>query len=564
MVLQQSPAQPKDKLPSTRAAQVSRELEKASQGRASAVETDGEGIRVEAKLASSSSDSSAGAEFLPQGTLLLECDAMSIALDPSLWATRCGICAHDIEPSRASIVCSTCQIVAVCDDCRREESTAVRHARECKALQVFLSLLQRTSNSPEDADADTISSFLPMDLTSHLLTIRLLCSIDGNDKAHNWWERFLCLYASPISDDETYNADLIVAGMKTRLESSDEEKDPCSGGSKAIYDDSKYQSVLSRVLGCSHAVTDLSLPLGSQCLGRALFWHHSFYNHACTPNAFLSCCIPSTVMRKHTTDRATDTVTARVHLIRDVPPGKPITISYIPMSGISRQERQGRLQTSYGFICHCEECSSLTPFIQLPKNADVDAVREVQYSCNARLLSVQEERTEPNHETKTSHDDDNASALTDEIESVLSLVRMTQRGIHNQGIPPCHEVSLEAHRLLAMGLSRLGQYKEAIQHHQEFFKQAVASLMDPVAMATQHLALARDMGATNTFPRQDVEREWDTAMKALTTVIGASHRWVQALSQNRMTNSGKIGPPVSVKRRRLDDEAKGVASSGVE
>ncbi len=471
-----------------RATQVAQELETVSQGRLTAVSTTTEGIQVHASLS------------LSKGTLLVECPAIRIALDPSRWTTHCGFCANNAP---ITSICAECQVIGICSDCSLMKTT--NHSKECNALRNFLELLQSPS-----------SDLRPIDVTSHLLTIRLLGLIQetsdstiGNqnhpNKIHDWYTLVPQLYGSSIPSDELHNSKRIVSRCwKTH---------PSSHNDVAFIPSVQdlYETIFSRVLGCSHAVTDLALPLGNQLLGRALFWHHSFYNHACAPNAYLSC-------SGHI---------ARVHLLQSVIPGDSITLSYIPLSGLSRQERQDRLQCNYGFECDCTTCCSSSS-MHLPPGADVDSIREVQYSCNERLLVASQSQQKEDEEMEQQREE--------EIENILSLVRMTQRGIQTQGIPVMQEVALEAHRLLAMGLSLLGRSQEAIMHHRAWFQHGVVALMDPTAVATQRLALARDLAAQHS---QESHQEWKIAIQELTESIGDNHPWIKSLqeeySQRRAT-----------------------------
>jgi hypothetical protein len=136
---------------------------------------------------------------------------------------------------------------------------------------------------------------------------------------------------------------------------------------------------------------------------------------------------------------------------------------------------------------------------------------------------------------------------------------MTQRGMARQDIPNNHEVSLEAHRLLAMGLSIQQNYDDAITHHQSWFGHVVVELMDPIAMATQRLTLARDLRKSSSIAPHERQGdgfdEWQTALQELVTVLGPNHPWIESLQEedsswhHRATKKPRIqDPPIDTQK----------------
>jgi len=353
------------------------------------------------------------------GTLLVSSKANRIALDSPYWSTHCAWCTGktDVE------LCSTCQVIGSCSNCRGQHP----HQRECSLLEQL----------PRELVQDS----------SHLLVVRLLVSGELDDLE--------CLYEHAIPDDQQDLVDNLSRILAPTANVS-------------------YASIFARVLGCSHGITDVSLPLGRQVLGRAVFWHHSFFNHSCAPNAFLSF----------------DRGVAHVHVLKNVEKGEPITLSYIPMSGRFRSERRELLLRHYGFHCQCCECGKPDALDLDLSQVDLQSIREVQYSCNERILNAQ-----------------------DDPDSIRSMIKMTQRGIRNGGISPHHEVSLETHRLLAL-LDR------DVQEHEAFFRDV--QTFDPVTLATQRLEYAR---ALSEDPVKQ-EDQYETALRELEAALGSNHSWV--------------------------------------
>lgn len=435
--------------------------------------------------------------ILTKGTNIMSCNATRLALDPPHRKNRCSFCAKKMEE-----MCGKCQMIGICPACKAEKAHVQDHQLECSALQAL-----------HEAFGCDIES-------SHLLTVRLLCCESNQE----WWKLFLCLYELALPQD----VDVVVDAVCSHLPASF-----CSNTKVDVL----YKQIYARVLGCSHAITDVSLPLGKQYLGRALFLQHSFFNHSCTPNAFLSCCLPSSSgERNGKSDQMTNSykqsappsLVARVHLLKDIQEGERITLSYIPLSGWGIQERRSKLLASYGFQCNCEACSAPTALLQLPNDVDLDSIREIQYDCNERLLLEASKN-------KQDFDGDH------EIENIISTVQMTRRGIQNQGIPSCHEVSIEVERLLAMAFSLLRDDRrmESMEYHKEFFVKVnkLESLFDPVAKATQHLEYSRIL-SRSTDNDSIVNGELKKAIRLLEISIGKDHAWTQMLSSKEGKTSG--------------------------
>jgi hypothetical protein len=548
------------------------------------------------------------------GTKILTCPAEAFALDPSFRSSHCGFCTASASTSSSGILspdcctadnnsrdttdtknehddddddddekqmylrmCPYCRVIGFCQSCHKQYYRYHR-ANECNVLQRLVTV---SALGEDETALTTIDS-------SILLTVRLLCCrtnkmiAHGSATKHNnkhddnnatgphrctqseptssfSWRNFQCLYELPMSD---------LGGLDEAL------VDVCSSSPppppSIVYHKDDIQSTLGRVLGCSHAIVDQSLPLGRQTLGRAVFVPHSFYNHSCSPNAFLSTVCgrnnnnnndddvmtnigstetPSSDVKSH----PSSLLIGRVYTTCDVRKGDPVTLSYIPLSGLSIQERQTRLQQGYAFVCNCDLCadssgssiSNSQRDIILPVDADVDSIRVIQFSCNERLLNLLDEQkshksfnlggTERKRKMfmadmkdgcDLDNDKNDYECNKEEVESVVSIIQMTRRGIQNQGLPSCHEVSIEADRLLAMACKMLDNPVHSRRHHQQFLKKVsqIRGIFDPVAEATQRIDYA------NVIERQD-ERilEWDKGIALLTKCLGIDHPWLRTL-----------------------------------
>lgn len=72
------------------------------------------------------------------------------------------------------------------------------------------------------------------------------------------------------------------------------------------------------------------------------------FNHNCRPNC-------QGFLRNHGDEKYFEVVS-----ISDIPPGVPLTISYLSqeMLCLSPEQRQHHLAKGYGFVCNCERCTS--------------------------------------------------------------------------------------------------------------------------------------------------------------------------------------------------------------
>eukprot|EP00980_Cylindrotheca_fusiformis_P018241 scaffold5926_cov102-Cylindrotheca_fusiformis.AAC.4 len=180
-----------------------------------------------------------------RGTNILSCHAIGIALDPSVRSTHCGFCAAPAASLNKN-TCSSCQMVSACTACLSTLTGYHHTTNECTVLKSL-----RTTFGP---DVDSV----------HLMTIRLLCALsqddDDGDIGNSSWKFFQCLYS----------ADNVVSSLKEPI------KLMCSHLPEPANDPDEYSQSLARVLGCSHNITDVSLPLGINpwdvpCFGNIVF-----------------------------------------------------------------------------------------------------------------------------------------------------------------------------------------------------------------------------------------------------------------------------------------------------
>mmetsp|Transcript_4392 Transcript_4392/g.8452 ORF Transcript_4392/g.8452 Transcript_4392/m.8452 type:complete len:329 (-) Transcript_4392:4481-5467(-) len=296
-------------------------------------------------------------------------------------------------------------------------------------------------------------------------------------------------------------------------------------------------SIMGKVIGCGHAVTDVSASLGCQCFGRALFLEHSFYNHACSPNAYFSCHLDNL-------DRCA-ALTARVHCIHDVSSGESVTISYIPTCGLDRNERRKRLKDGYDFKCMCDVCErnwtwakGIEEHVTLPLGHEVDILRNMQYDCNQQLLALMDE-------CKFSRERLNETQICD-LGSCLSTIQMNKRGIRNQNIPGSHEVSIESHRLHAAALSLGGHVEAALKKHEAFHKavQKILRIFDPVAYATSLNEYSAALDQVGDYGRRD--EIIALALENLSCALGHDHIFIRTVASTLNNKCERV-----MKRRKL-------------
>ena len=156
---------------------------------------------------------------------------------------------------------------------------------------------------------------------------------------------------------------------------------------------------MNKIIGCSHAITDVHEPLGWQSIGRTLFLQHSFYNHCCIPNAFISCLNPH-----NDDDNEKNHICGLIgrlyYCVSDICRNDAVTISYyIPTPGLDCNKRRQRLQKNNNFHCNCDTCKHsndtnhplgrLEEKLKIPASCDVEIIRQMQFICNKQLLDIQ-------------------------------------------------------------------------------------------------------------------------------------------------------------------------------
>mmetsp|Transcript_3011 Transcript_3011/g.7847 ORF Transcript_3011/g.7847 Transcript_3011/m.7847 type:complete len:623 (-) Transcript_3011:485-2353(-) len=481
----------------------------------------------------------------------------------------CACATECEETSTISQMCRQCGLVAFCRECRCA-GAILWHERsgECNILRALvLSLAQMSGSRTESVEWRELENFANQVDSLHVLTVRLMCRrwydlcvqnqltscsdkvkegaplgdvlcsneschsskkariIENNDSCQDRegvnsvvstnthmpavdWNAFDALYSLGLSDEQTREQCAVLENLCKLMRSEFSNRASSSGSRDCSWVTKEdFEKVLGKCAGCGHAVTDLTLPLGKQCLGRALYIHHSFYNHSCAPNAFLSCnsvgiksCaekanieeIQQVKKRKHRKHTHVCALQARVHCLKDLKAGNSVTLSYIPTSGLDRTERQTRLE-GYQFRCECRACSGSAGTetyawevaLKVPDGGDIDSLREIQFSCNETLLKM----------PRNGRSSEEEHALG----SCIAMLRMMSNGIRNQGIPLSHEVCLEMHRLTASALSLSGEVTKAVESHRRFFEAVVEYLFDPIALASQKLAFAGDLESEHNF-----------------------------------------------------------------
>ena len=326
-------------------------------------------------------------ERLKRGDEIISCHALAMALDPphrhlcAYCACPCNTTCSNPTTSR----CEQCFVVSICQKCKdhgvdrwHEESG------ECMALSCLVRAhyeLFSGGGEKKYGQHQPVSLEMANEVdSSYILTIRIMLRrwSDCQQKLKLElesplpsvaWSLLDELYTADLgtTPDERQHYDAAVTELCRIMRESfvlpvvqdgdgSNSRDESCWINKTDFDD-----IMGKVVGCGHAVTDVTVSLGCQCLGRALFLEHSFYNHCCLPNAFLSCHIENGEMETETETVKCCALTARVHCMHDVEEGKPITISYIPTSGLDCNERRQRLHQSYDFTCNCEVCERKTP-----------------------------------------------------------------------------------------------------------------------------------------------------------------------------------------------------------
>lgn len=508
---------------------------------------------------------------LRQGELILECPPASIVLDRDHRRSRCGYCAVPIPNSSSPLAasenkkepvnrntCRNCLLVCICDKCDEVGLTRWHEdSGECRALGSLVKCHAALFGSAKDGDdAGAVDS-------SHVLAVRLLVrrwnerarkrptaaaapseENRNDDRVSNGgsptknltkkirpplpavdWDLFDLLHTADVAavdDSDRFDAAIEALCRLLREEFAGGGPDPKWDGSWLMKD--SYLDALGKIVGCAHALTDVTLKLGCQCLGRALFLQQSFYNHSCVPNAFLSCHIgPSDPSRAATVGEAKrHGLFARVHSLEDIPKGRPVTLSYIPTSGLDRTERQRMLREGYQFDCNCIACSLATPrskawegALQVPPDSDLHSLRGIQYDCNEALLQALKMPT--------------SIERTDLVDRSIRTIDMVRKGLNNQRIPSSHECTLETHRLRSEALHLSKKLEESAREHRLFLEGVaqVAPLIDPVAIATQRAALAETLNEM--CDSAGAKNEIAKAMALAGTALGEDHALVVSL-----------------------------------
>ena len=539
---------------------------------------------------------------IASGTRIMESRAISIALEPPYRTTCCGFCCSSDRNYHTSVarldnvkekaakqrgsgmeLCTDCNVISFCSSCSKSRFCRSIHQRECRALQTVAAVWNGLGNVDEGDDGDKLTPSHGQELDScHLLTTRILVlrkapKMSNDDKRSDLNDADNDLHENLALLDTLYECEQLPLQFEEFVEclfKKNSKVDSVFNDTLDLQNKSNlkadYLRILRQVIGCGHAITNISLPLGQQCLGRALFVSHSFYNHSCSPNAYLSCHIAQRVKDETKSSNASSgALIARVHALRDVGVGDSVTLSYIPLCGMAKSERQKRLLSGYNFVCKCELCQAGKGDILLPLEdgivVDADPIREIQYTCSERLLQSKDANQSQEHEqldrSKDSEDGRNGLDV-EQIAHVLSLIKMTQRGIRNQQIPVAHEVSLESHRLLALGYSMLHDYSQAISHHMDFVRIIEDNFhgllsFDPVALANQYMEFSQDLlldcetisdkneshdsvtEADNESRRKKSMRNRTVALRYLTTAVGTDHPWVLSLAESGDNSNDK-------------------------
>ena len=505
---------------------------------------------------------------LSEGSMVLSCKAEAFVLEsPEYRRNHCCYCSRKKHESSPLMFCLHCldndgnPMIGYCSDCVHEHKKEhIDNPIECGVLQCLRNTLVESGGSSSDEEEDAQTKLTNQCVNEifrssvSLLTIKLISrqldsyeralpdtdnTASDNDKKLSNMDKFRLLYQHKYPVEGAYS---VIEHLLAEALDAVVDKTSIKG-----HDPKELtRSTLGRVLGCSHAIVDPSLPLGKQTLGRAVYAGHSFYNHSCTPNAYLSSILPSPSSRLSATHSlfssinnhdvcAPQELTARIHLLRPVDKGEEITLSYIPLSGLSRQERQANLKQSYGFSCACSACSDPHHPLVLPPNtvmADIDLIRQIQFGLNDKLLDLAEKwlkdlrysiirrehericrknshrRSSDNADSNNNSGNNNSSnnklirqdpAIVLELDRIMRRIEMTQKGIANQNLPESHEVSIESDRLGAaacdlwlksMGESMCVSIESAFESHFEFYRKTeqIQGLFDPVAIGTQCLA----------------------------------------------------------------------------
>ncbi len=512
------------------------------------------------------------ARKLDRGDCVLQCCAAGIAIESQFRASRCAYCAEPCRrASESDTLCRECGVVAACSMCLSKGADKWHSSSsECQALRALVKAFSVVFGLVEEG-GDGGASINVADLakeidSSYILTVRLLhrrwydekerSSIEGDMSIMPAidWKLFESLHKTNVRSGQY---DLAITAICQEMRDEDNSTSRSNDCLVPVITKDAFDDVLERVVGCGHAVVDLTLGLGSQTIGRAIFAEHSFYNHSCCPNAFISCNIGDGAI-VGTTAAADSTksldsssccaLVASVHCLSNIDSGDDVCLSYIPTSGLSRNERHKLLHDGYHFECRCRACrldeedataKEWDRCLAVPEGSDLEPIREVQYAANQIFVDSDDK---------------------DEIERSIGIVRMVANGINRQGIASSHECAMEVHRLLSVGYAALNRFDDAIGEHRAFFssvEKIAAGLFDPIALSTQHIEFALVLHKNG-----DAEgelRELKAAEDLARTALGRGHSFVVAVERKLAT----LGETSAVKTsaKNVDDFNAGDSTS---
>ena len=491
------------------------------------------------------------ARKLGRGDCVLQCCAAGIAIESQFRASRCAYCAEPCQhDSESDTLCRECGVVAACSVCRSNGADKWHSSSgECQALRALVKAFSVVFGLMEEGGADSASinfADLAKEIdSSYILTVRLLhrrwhdekgrSSIEGDMSIMPAidWKLFDSLHKTNVRSGQY---DLAITALCQEMRDEDNSTSRSNDCLVPVITKDAFDDVLERVVGCGHAVVDLTLGLGSQTIGRAIFAEHSFYNHSCCPNAFISCNIGDGATTAAADSSPCCALVASVHCLSNIDSGDDVCLSYIPTSGLSRIERQKLLLDGYHFECRCRACrldeedataKEWDRCLAVPEGSDLESVRGVQYAANQIFMDSDDK---------------------EEIERSIGIVRMVANGIKRQGIASSHECAMEVHRLLSVGYAALNRFDDAIGEHRTFFSLAgkiAAGLFDPIALSTQHIEFALVMHKNG-----DAEGELSELKAAedlARTALGRGHPFVVAVERKLAT----LGETTSTKRQKV-------------
>lgn len=560
---------------------------------------------------------------IKRGDLILSCPALSIALDGIHRKQRCGYCTIKLSKkdspsssqfattpspstcdskkkssSPSSFYCQHCHLISICEKCQQQNIHKWHiESGECRILSCLVyacnniqqSIMGGNGNANDNDDEQNESRTLDLETTEemanevdslYLLTVRVILRqwLDGEEKLISpfpkiSWELFDHLYSAenPESttvasiEDSNNLVNEICRLIFNRWSFLQDSNDQINGKnmqkqSKWFITGTKFESVMNKILGCSHAITDVHEPLGCQSIGRTLFLQHSFYNHCCIPNAFISCLNPLDDDDDDGENHICGLI-GRLYCLSDIHRNDAVTISYIPTSGLDCKERRQKLQKNYNFHCNCDACKhsndtnhplgKLEEKLKIPDGCDVEIVRQMQFICNEQLLDIQRDLNLSNENNENEEDDEDDDAMF-RLQNCIQTILMNQRGIKNQCIPQFHEVSIESYRLLAFAMSLGKNHDEAIKHYSHFMNAVtdIKDIYDPVTWATCLVDFAC-ISKESTLHQSISSGHLSKALEIARTALGDDHSFVKSIfiRHHKYTFNGESYP--KEKKRRI-------------